>query len=83
MTIHLYLSMQPEALIASMLAPEDFGVYYAVGSQKKARGQAIFFEVDPNFRNKELNIEEGFRRCVPHEDWQPQAFNLHFGIPCS
>jgi len=64
--------MQPEALIASMLAPEDFGVYYAVGSQKKARGQAIFFEVDPNFRNKELNIEEGFRRCVPHEDGSPK-----------
>ncbi len=44
MTVHLYLSMLPEALIASMLSPEEFGIYYAVGSQKKSRGQAIFFE---------------------------------------
>ncbi len=68
MTIHLYLSMIPEALIASMLTPEEFGVYYAVGSAKKSRGQAVFFEVDPAFRHEELRIDEGFRRCVPHED---------------
>ena len=46
MAKHLYLSMIPEALIASMLTPEEFGVYYAVGSEKKSRGQAIFFEID-------------------------------------
>jgi len=34
MTIHLYLSLSPEALIASMLSPEDFGSYYALGSAK-------------------------------------------------
>ena len=48
MTVHLYLSLIPEALIASMLTPEEFGAYYAVGSEKKSRGQAIFFEIDPN-----------------------------------
>lgn len=42
MAIHLYLSLLPEALIASMLSPEDFGTYYAVGSAKKSRGQAMF-----------------------------------------
>ncbi len=30
MDVYLYLSMIPEALIASMLTPEEFGVYYSV-----------------------------------------------------
>jgi hypothetical protein len=65
--------MIPEALIASMLTPEEFGVYYAVGTAKKSRGQAVFFEVDPNFRHDYFRIEEGIRRCVPHEDGSPKA----------
>lgn len=69
---HLYLSMVPEALIASQLTPEQFGVYYAVGSLKKARGQAIFFEIDPDFRHDELQIEEGLARCRPHDDGTPK-----------
>jgi len=68
MDVHLYLSMIPEALIASMLTPEEFGVYYAVGTAKKSRGQAIFCEIDPDFRHNYFRIEEGIRRCVPHED---------------
>ncbi|MGD8966082.1 MAG: hypothetical protein PVI07_01115 [Anaerolineae bacterium] len=71
--VHLYLSLVPEALIASMLTPEEFGVYYAVGTAKKARGQAMFFEVDPDFRHDYFRIEEGIRRCVPHEDGRPKA----------
>lgn len=69
---HLYLSLLPEALIASMLTPEEFGVYYAVGSMKKSRGQAIFFEIDPDFRSDEFQIDEGLKRCVPHEDGTPK-----------
>jgi len=72
MDTHLYLSMIPEALIASMLTPEEFGVYYAVGTEKKSRGQAIFFEIDPEFRHDELPVEEGIRRCIPHEDGSPK-----------
>jgi len=72
MAQHLYLSLTPEALIVSMLSPEEFGAYYAVGSVKKSRGQAIFCEIDPGFRHDELQIEEGFRRCVPHEDGAPK-----------
>ena len=72
MTVHLYLSLIPEALIASMLTPEEFGAYYAVGSEKRSRGQAIFFEIDPKFRSKEFRIEEGIQRCVPHEDGAPK-----------
>jgi hypothetical protein len=70
--IHLYLSLVPEALIASMLTPEEFGSYYAVGTEKKSSGQAIFFEVDPKFRNKYFRIQEGISRCVPHEDGSPK-----------
>lgn len=72
MAIHLYLSLIPEALIASMLTPEQFGAYYAVGSEKKSHGQAIFFEIDPDYRHDALPIEEGLRRCVPHEDGAPK-----------
>ncbi len=69
---HLYLSLLPEALIVSMLTPEEFGVYYAVGSLKKSRGQAIFFELDPDFRSNEFQIEEALKRCIPHEDGTPK-----------
>jgi len=72
MTTHLYLSLTPEALIASMLGPEDFGVYYAVGTQKKARGQALFFEVDPDFQHDFFRIEEAVERCIPHDDGSPK-----------
>jgi len=39
---HIYPSLIPQALIASMLEPEDFGRYYAVGTRVHARGEAIF-----------------------------------------
>ncbi|MDR1789427.1 MAG: hypothetical protein LBR12_03635 [Opitutaceae bacterium] len=45
MKTYLYLSVIPEALVASHLAPADFGAYLATGSQKRARGQAIFFKL--------------------------------------
>ncbi|NJN25143.1 MAG: hypothetical protein HC819_03755 [Cyclobacteriaceae bacterium] len=46
MKTYLYFSVTPEALIASGLEPEKFGSYLAVGTQKRARGQAVFFELD-------------------------------------
>ena len=72
MTIHLYFSLIPEALIASMLTPEQFGQYYATGPKYKSKGQAIFFEVDPAFRHDFFAIDEGIRRCVPHPDGAPK-----------
>lgn len=69
---HLYLSLMPEALIASMLGPEDFGTYYAVGSARTTQGQAVFFELDPDFRHPELPIEETLARCIPHADGSPK-----------
>ena len=59
MTVHLYLSLIPEALIASMLPPEEFGVYYTVGYTKKTSGQAMFVELDPDFRHDFFRIDAG------------------------
>lgn len=72
MTVHLYLSLIPEALIASMLPPEEFAVYYTVGYSKKMRGQAMFIELDPDFRHDFFPIEQGIERCVPHSDGTPK-----------
>ena len=72
MTVHLYLSLIPEALIASMLPPEEFAVYYTVGYSKKMRGQAMFVELDPDFRHDFFPIEQGIARCVPHADGTPK-----------
>lgn len=69
---YLYLSLTPEALIASQLPPEEFGPYYSHGHDYKSKGQAIFFEVDPSFRHPDFDIEEGIRRCVQHEDGRPK-----------
>ncbi len=72
MTTHLYLSLIPEALIASMLSPEEFGTYYAVGTYKKQHGQAMFAEIDPDFRHDFFHIEKSLARCVPHDDGAPK-----------
>jgi len=68
----LYLSLMPEALIASMLGPEDFGNYYAVGNEGTGQGQAVFLEVDPAFRDPAFPIDKALSRCVPHKDGQPK-----------
>jgi hypothetical protein len=73
MEAHLYLSLIPEALILSHLNPEEFGTYYAVGSAKKSRGQAIFFEVDPDFTGPYFHMEEAYARLKPHEDGRPKS----------
>lgn len=80
MTTYLYLSLIPEALVASMLPPDDFGLYYAIGSAKRSRGQAIFFSVD-----RDALAESGFplddvdARCVPHSDGRPKQ-SLYLSI---
>jgi hypothetical protein len=72
MTVHLYVSLIPEALIASMLPPKEFGSYYSVGNSKKTRGQAMFFELEPDFRHEFFKIDQGLARCVPHDDGSPK-----------
>lgn len=76
---HLYLSMIPEALVASMLPPEEFGRYLAVGSQKRSSGAAIYFEVEPDFGGDFFNMDIVRERCVPHADGTPKR-SLYLGI---
>ena len=69
---YFYLSILPEALIASMLPPEEFGCYYAVGTKKRTRGQAMFFEVDPALKSDHFPLHTIASRCVPHPDGTPK-----------
>jgi len=73
MTNHIYLSLLPESLIASMLEPEEFGNYFAVGPHKHARGQAIFFEIDPDAAGDAIDWEKVKARCTPHSDGSPRC----------
>jgi hypothetical protein len=70
---YIYLSLTPEALIASMLPPEDFGNYLATGTKKRTRGQAIFFEVDLEAIKDDLPMDYIERRCVPQEGGRPKS----------
>jgi hypothetical protein len=54
MTVHLYLSLIPEALVASHLPPEEYGAYLALGSKKRSQGQAIFFKLSDAYSNEIL-----------------------------
>lgn len=51
---YLYLSLLPEALVASHLAPDDYGSYLATGSKKRSRGQAIFFKLSDAYAEEHL-----------------------------
>ena len=70
--MNLYLSLIPEALIASMLAPEEFGAYLAVGTRKRTLGQAMFFTVEGLKSSPAFDLEEARRRCVPHPGGEPK-----------
>ncbi len=72
MNIHLYLSLIPESLIASMLPPDEFGAYYATGTQRHSRGRAIFFELPVDLKLPGLALEDLAERCVPHPDGRPR-----------
>ncbi|MBN1301115.1 MAG: hypothetical protein JW995_07845 [Melioribacteraceae bacterium] len=72
MANYLYLSITPEALIASMLAPEEFGNYFAVGTKKRTRGQAMFFELDIDKMPDDFPKNEIENKCVPHADNTPK-----------
>jgi hypothetical protein len=73
MNTYFYLSVLPEALIASMLPPIEFGEYMATGTRKKTRGQAIFFEVDPEVAKDLIPMDYVNKRCVRKEDGTPKS----------
>jgi len=70
--IYLYLSMTPEALIASMLPPIAFGIYLSVGTQKRSRGQATYFSLSNDFQSHYFDLSSIADRCVRHPDGQPK-----------
>ena len=72
MDVHLYFSLIPEALIASNLPPEKFGQYYATGSGYKSKGQCLFFEICPDFRNEYFEIATAIERCRPTPSGTPK-----------
>jgi hypothetical protein len=73
MKIHLYMSLIPEALVASMLPPEAFGKYMATGTQKRPHGQASFFEIKPDaLATDYFDLADIGERCVPHADGSPK-----------
>lgn len=77
---YLYLSLMPESLVASHLAPGDFGAYLATGSAKRTRGTAIYFKLTDAYAEahmKELGVAEDLGR-PPSKGVQRRS--LYLGI---
>lgn len=72
MKTYVYLSLIPEALIASNLPPDEFGAYISTGSKKRSRGQAVFFEVDPNFASDYLPLKDLDAHVAPRQPGVPR-----------
>ena len=73
MSKYIYLTCNPEALVASMLPPEGFGHYLSTGTKKRNKGQAIFFEVDLDQIATLINWESLNKRCVAKPDGSPKS----------
>ncbi|MFP4056515.1 MAG: hypothetical protein ACLF0G_06580 [Candidatus Brocadiia bacterium] len=72
MSTRFYLSVRPEALVASMLEPADFGTYLAVGTEKRSRGQALFLDLDREALGEPFDLAAADERCTPHPDGTPK-----------
>jgi hypothetical protein len=70
---YIYLTCNPEALVASMLPPEEFGLYLSTGTKKRNRGQAIYFEVDLDKIAELIDLESLDKRCVAKPDGSPKS----------
>ncbi len=73
MSKYIYLTCTPEALVASMLPPEGFGLYLSTGTKKRNKGQTIFFEVDLGIIENLIDMESLNKRCVAKEDGSPKS----------
>jgi hypothetical protein len=72
MEIHLYLLLYPESLVMSMLGPSEFGAYLATGTKKRAREQAVYFQLNDGFKSDYFDLERAKKACVSHEDGRPK-----------
>ncbi len=68
---YFYFSATPESLVVSHLSPYQFGNYLAVGTKKRTKGQAIFFEIDPD-KVDWLPWDYIDKKLVPYEDGEPK-----------
>ncbi len=73
MSKYVYLTSSPEALVASMLPPEGFGMYLSTGTKKRNKGQNIFFEVDLGKIENIIDMDSLEKRCVAKEDGSPKS----------
>jgi hypothetical protein len=73
MSKYIYLTCNPEALVASMLPPQSFGYYLSTGTKKRNKGQSIFFEIDIEKIEKLIDMESLNRRCVAKPDGSPKS----------
>jgi hypothetical protein len=70
---YIYLTCNPEALVASMLPPNEFGHYLSTGTKKRNKGQVIFFEVDLEKIESLIDMDSLNRRCVAKPDGSPKS----------
>ena len=73
MSKYIYLTCTPEALVASMLPPEGFGLYLSTGTKKRNKGQTIFFEVYLAQIENMIDTDSLNKRCVAKEDGSPKS----------
>jgi len=69
---YLYMTAFPEALVASMLPPEDFCKYLAVGTEKRAHEHAILFQISSDLKSDYFRLSEIPKKCMPHPDGSPK-----------
>ena len=70
---YIYLTCNPEALVASMLPPEEFGLYLSTGTKKRNRAQTIFFEIDLGKIEYLIDMDGLNKRCVAKPDGSPKS----------
>lgn len=67
---YYYLVATPESIIVSHLKPSEFGNYLSVGTKKQTRGQAIFFEFDPDHTKFHQDYID--MKMKPYENGEPK-----------
>jgi hypothetical protein len=73
MSKYIYLTCNPEALVASMLPPESFGLYLSTGTKKRNKSQTIFFEVELSKIEHLTDMDSLDKRCVAKADGSPKS----------
>ncbi len=79
MACYYYLTVFPmEALIASELDPDRFGLYMATGPRKGTAEQIMFIEVEGGFGDF-FDWDYAQTKCVPHPDGKPKH-SVYLGV---